>query len=541
MKKTISINIAGLVFNIEEQAYRTLQKYLDEIRSILSAQEGVEEIIEDIESRIAELFNEKLSDHKQVITDADVEEVIEVMGNPGQYKIDDEEDESQSFKTKQENKSFTAEKRFYRDEDEAVLGGVAAGLGHYLGIDPVIIRVIFVLMFVLGGSGFLLYLILWVVIPEAKSTAQKLQMRGQPVNVDNIKDYVHNFKDEAKTGVSIASRSVRNAAKRGSTVLGRIFSILGRLIGFGMMIFGLIFFVVVLMIHFGSIGSFLVVEGDLSNNLGTLTALVFPEGSSTLGFWSLFLSVILPIIMITVLGVKLLFQLKGRFKMTFIIGLVIWIVSICTLSFVGVETGLEFRNEYSYLDKVEQNDVMTSDTLFVDLNSQMWNDNTFDFGYNDYLAFDHDSLTIGFPLIKIQRNIASQDIAVSVKKRSNGASIKDAKKNAEHISYPALLKGNRLKMKSSYSFPTEDKIRGQHASLLISLPVGKRIVFPANMDNFPVDFEECKHFSDDFLEEASVWEATVDGMEFIGVYREGGAAVKTSGEDEDEEEDDNED
>ncbi|MGM0480279.1 MAG: PspC domain-containing protein, partial [Bacteroidota bacterium] len=123
MKKTLSINISGLVFNIEEQAYQVLQVYLDEIKAVLSPQEGVNEIIEDIESRIAELFTEKLSDHKQVVTEKDVEDVIGVMGNPGQYKLDDEE-ETESFKTEQESVNFTNEKRFYRDEDEAVLGGV---------------------------------------------------------------------------------------------------------------------------------------------------------------------------------------------------------------------------------------------------------------------------------------------------------------------------------------------------------------------------------------------------------------------------------
>lgn len=288
-----------------------------------------------------------------------------------------------------------------------------------------------------------------------------------------------------------------------------------------MMLFGLFSFVMVLLLHFGNMGSFMIVEGDMSNNLSTLTELVFPEGSASLGFWSMFLSVILPVILVTVLGVKLLFQLKGRFKMTFIIGLVIWIIAICTLSFVGVETGLEFRNEYSALDKVEQNDVMTSDTLYVDMKDPLWNDETFDFSYNDYLAFDYDSLTVGFPLIKVQHNIAGGDVIVSTKKRSNGSSVQDARKNAENISYPSTLTGNRLMIPASYSFPAEDKIRGQHATLLISLPIGKSVIFPANMDDFPIDFQDCDHFSDDFLEEPSVWEATEDGMEYIGVYRGG--------------------
>jgi len=519
MKKTISINISGLVFNIEEQAYQILQVYLEEIKNILSAQEGIDEIIEDIESRIAEIFHEKLSPSKQVITEADVEEVINVMGNPSQYKLDDDDDDQPSSKKETEANSNSTQKRFYRDDDEGVIGGVASGLGHYFGVDPVIIRAIFVLMFVLGGSGVLLYIILWIVIPEAKTTAQKLQMRGQAVNVESIKDYVHNFKDEAKSGVSNATKSVKNAAKRSSSALARVFSIIGRLIGLGMMIFGLFFFVITLMIHFGNIGSFLVIDGDLPNNFGSLTKLVFNEGTASIGFWSLFFSIIIPIILVTSLGVRLLFGLKGKIRVIFISGLVLWILSISTLSYVGVQTGLEFRNDYSYLDNVNQNDIMTSDTLFIEMDDIIWDDQTYDFSYNDYLSLNRDSIKVGFPLIKIQRRIAGEEVSVSVMKRSNGSTIREAKSNAEGISYPATLRGDKLKIQSSYSFPTSNKIRGQYASLMISLPIGKRVVFPANMDNFPVDFEDCDHFSDDFLEKPSVWEATEEGIEFIGVYR----------------------
>ncbi len=518
MKKTISINISGLVFNIEEQAYQILQVYLEEIKNILSTHEGVDEIIEDIESRIAELFHEKLSQSKQVVTEADVNEVITVMGSPSQYRLDDDEEEA-SYKDEKESATFSAQKRFYRDDDEGIIGGVAAGLGHYFGIDPVIIRVVFVLMFILGGSGVLLYIILWVVIPEATTTAQKLQMRGQAVNVESIKEYVHNFRDDAKSGVSNATKSVKNAAKRSSSALSRVFSIIGKLIGFGMMVFGLIFFVLTLMIHFGSIGSFLVIDGDMPNNFGTLTQLVFNEGSASIGFWSLFFSIIIPIILVTALGVRLLFGLKGKIRATFVTGLVLWIVSVSTLSYVGVQTGLEFRNDYSYLDNVSQHGAMSSDTLFIKMDDLIWGDQTFDFTYNDYLSLNSDSIKVGFPLIKVQRRIAGEEVSVSVMKRSNGSTIREAKNNAENISYPVAFRESELMIRSNYTFPTANKIRGQYASLMISLPIGQRVVFPANMDNFPVDFEDCDHFSDDFLEKPSIWEATEDGIEFIGIYR----------------------
>lgn len=527
MKKTISINISGLVFNIEEEAYNVLSNYLEEIRGILAQQEGVDEILEDIESRIAELFNERLHDHKAVITYDDVADIIQIMGSPKQYKLDD--DSNTSFNeesTESMGASTSHQKRFYRDEDDAVIGGVASGLGHYFGIDPVIIRVIFVLMFVLGGSGILLYLILWIVIPAAESTAQKLQMRGEPVNVDSIKNYVHNIKDEAKSGVSNASKSVRSAAKRGSSALARIIAILGRIIGFGMMVFGLIFFVVVILIHFGNLGSFLSLQGDISNNFYSLTGLIFPEGSEQLGFWSLFFAIILPVIAITVIGIKLLFQITRKSKILSIVGLVFWIISISILAFVGVETGLDFKTDYVLKEKVEQQLAQESDTLQVEFTDPLWDEDYLNFKYNDYLSIDQDSIAVGFPMITFQRDLSIEVFEVDVLKRSNGASLKQARTFAENIRYNSSLAGNKLILPAKYTFPTENKIRGQFASLVVRVPEGKRIILPGDMDDFPVRFEDCDHFSDDFLEEPSVWEATKDGMEFVGLFRVNGKKLE---------------
>ncbi|MEL0241427.1 MAG: PspC domain-containing protein, partial [Flavobacteriaceae bacterium] len=156
MKKTININLAGFVFYIDEDAYETLQKYLNNIRTYLGNTEGREEIIDDIESRIAELFSEK---QKQVITLIEVNEVIEVMGQPEDYMSEEEPEEKMA--------SQQSNKRLYRDPDSTVLGGVCSGVGHYLNIDAVWIRLIFLAM-VWSGVSILFYFILWAIIPKAE-------------------------------------------------------------------------------------------------------------------------------------------------------------------------------------------------------------------------------------------------------------------------------------------------------------------------------------------------------------------------------------
>src|SRR5690554_5852613 len=197
MKKTTTINLAGMVYHIEEDAFQILKDYLTDIKRVFSSQEGVEEMVADIESRIAELFQERLNKNK--------EDVISIMGSPNQFDEDYDEAEYEENKSETQFNQKAESKRLYRDTDEGMLAGVSAGLGHYLNIDPVLIRVLWIVLVLVGGSGVLVYIIAWIAIPEAKTTAQKLQMKGQPANLDNIKAFADSVKEEAKTGFKRAS------------------------------------------------------------------------------------------------------------------------------------------------------------------------------------------------------------------------------------------------------------------------------------------------------------------------------------------------
>ena len=143
MNKTISINLGGFFFHIDEDAYQKLSRYFDAVKRSLSP-DGRDEIMKDIESRIAELFQERLQNDKQVVGLSEIEEVISIMGQPEDYKIDDEYTSTgSSFSgTNEYNRKA---KRLYRDGDNSLLGGVAAGFGHYLNIDPLWIRILFII------------------------------------------------------------------------------------------------------------------------------------------------------------------------------------------------------------------------------------------------------------------------------------------------------------------------------------------------------------------------------------------------------------
>lgn len=182
MNKTVTVNIGGRVFNIEESAYQKLNNYIETIRSYFDGSEGVDEIISDIELRIAELFMERVTDQKQVITNADVDYVVSIMGKPEDYVDNDEEEYSESTETS---------KRVFRDPDNRVFFGVCGGISAYFGWDPIVLRALFVIVTLFYGSGVLIYLILALIIPKAKTTAEKLQMRGEPVTVENISKKVN--------------------------------------------------------------------------------------------------------------------------------------------------------------------------------------------------------------------------------------------------------------------------------------------------------------------------------------------------------------
>lgn len=183
MKKTLTVNLGGTVYHIDEDAYRLLDRYLTNLRYCFKKESDVEEIMRDFELRIAEHFSEKLREGYLVITIGDVEEVITQMGKPEELQSDAGVDETGSPKDKKE----PVRKKLFRNPDDKMLGGVASGLAAYLGIDVTLVRVFMLLMFFLPwGSVVFIYIILWVLMPLARTTADKLAMRGERITVENI-------------------------------------------------------------------------------------------------------------------------------------------------------------------------------------------------------------------------------------------------------------------------------------------------------------------------------------------------------------------
>jgi len=188
MKKTYNINLGGIVFHIDEDAYDLLDKYLSNLRIHFNKEEGAEEIVHDMELRISELFSERLNEKNQVITLKDVEEIIAQMGKPEEFSEDATQDTNEYIKEEK------TPKRLFRDPDNKVIGGVCSGIAAYFGWDVTILRILLIILafpifwngaFIIKGIV-LFYIIAWIIIPEANTATDKLSMKGMKVNVENI-------------------------------------------------------------------------------------------------------------------------------------------------------------------------------------------------------------------------------------------------------------------------------------------------------------------------------------------------------------------
>ena len=209
MNKTININLASTFFHIDESAYNLLQSYLNKLEKAFKNSQGKEEILRDIEVRIAELFQERKKHPDYVINEKDINEVIDILGQAEDFEVEESQETSKG-------QTHTASKKLFRDPDDRYIGGVASGLGYYFGIDTIWIRILWLIFgfFSLGTITFI-YIILWILIPEAVTTNDKLRMKGEPVNIATIEKKIKEEFDKVSSKIKdIDYQEVKSSLKK---------------------------------------------------------------------------------------------------------------------------------------------------------------------------------------------------------------------------------------------------------------------------------------------------------------------------------------
>jgi len=236
MKKTLNINLSGLVFTMDEDAYNTLKNYLEAIERHFQNEVGKEEIIADIESRFAEEFSKKKSSSKEVMTLEDVNAIIATLGMVEDFSAEKNESEQKEIPG---TNQFTS-RRLYRDPDHALLAGVASGIANYFGVDVVWIRILFVVATFAWGFSILIYILLWIITPKAETAAQRAEMMGEPLTIKAIEEHVKNMVNEGKERLGSFEKKnegqingfFREIGGALQNFIKRFFSLFGSLIGF---------------------------------------------------------------------------------------------------------------------------------------------------------------------------------------------------------------------------------------------------------------------------------------------------------------------
>lgn len=502
MKKTTTINLAGTVFHIEEDAYEVLHTYFEDLKRVFSKEEGADELLRDIELRFAELFSERLTTTRNVIESQDVSEVIAIMGSPNQFLDEEEQAENSSSETV----SDKGVKRLFRDTENGKIGGVSAGLGHYLNIDPAIIRIIWIVFVLVGGSGVLVYLIAWMAMPEAKTTSEKLQMKGQSVNLDNIKTYAERMGQEAQKGAERASKSIKNAfnnTQQGANTLGRVI-----VKGFGIfaIITGLTSLIILITAFFIRGAQINVNDSVVYADMYSMVGLFFFE--KQLSFWMLFLVALIPILLILLLGVKLL---NNRLNLKIpVIGLVIfWFLSIIGFAYSTVKSGLDFKEKYAYADE-ETLDVSLErlDVKLFEKNIEITD--VMDYDFDNYFSIENGVVSLGYVGLIIEPSNDSL-FHYSIERRSNGGSLSTAKEYASKINYSVKVENGELQMPTLYQIAPNERFRNQKVKLRIAVPKGKEIVLHGNLKEYPIEIE-ASSFVDEQVSKTSTWVAGETAM-----------------------------
>lgn len=520
MNKTFNINLGSYPFAIDEDAYNYIQNYLDTIRRHFSTSDGCDEILYDIEVRMAELFAEHLKG-RAIISMKEVDEVIMIMGKPEDFGAEpmSEQHSYSSTRGRRSDTKINTGKRLFRDPEDKKVAGVCSGISAYFGIeDPLWVRLLFALLF-FTGTGVITYIVLWALVPEASTTSDKLAMRGEPATIENIAKVVETELSELGDKINEWSKDL--GSKKKNDAVNNSFQAKSFLSG-GVNMFGTIIGGIVPLIRQVFKPLFMVIAILLLSALGITwaasfigityasPALVFagPKFSfmSYIGIGSLLLVVGIPILSIMLLISRMAFKYRVH-KTVRLTYRTVWIVALVLLMGTGMTTIKDYSMSHTSKSMMDYN--IENKEIIITMPEEN-SDHSFGVHLGNLFVNNDENWSIRDVKFKVEK---SADNLVHIEKtvNSKGSDNNDAQVNSTMVSNDLKVEGNTISISKFMNIPKDKKFRNQEIEYTIFIPEGKTVVLDNNVKESMRSSELFSHdkiYSD--IENLK-WEITANG------------------------------
>ena len=524
MNKTIIINISGIIFHIEEDAYEMLKNYMNDVKRHFSSSEDSFEIITDIENRVAEMFSETLKkENRQVLLPTDITTVINKMG-----KVTDFEDTGSTISESAElyNK-FETKKRLYRDPDNKIIGGVCSGVASYFDIDPIWIRLVLAALFFIFGTGFLLYILLWIIVPKAKTRTEKMQMKGQKMDLSGITQSVKEELGDLRRNFNSAGKEIVPASAKVKNFIQELVELVLRLLG-GIVrviavvasgLFLIIGFVMIIAVFIVFMAALNIIPSDYEN--------IFPlqlNNSSLQEFAtvSTAIAIIIPFIAICFLSVKVLFKNAYINRKLALYLFLFWIVSLGCVIYSAAKITKDFR-EVGKLEKTEMLKPNKSNVYYLNLNGMTpfspedsTSINFQIFGMKKTTVLRGKNIETDWNQVEISIELSDNDqISLVSTASSHGNTLSDAIREAEKVRYSYVQSDSTITFDPIFVFSEKTLYRNQDMELVLKIPENTRLIINGGLNEYlnNINLWECKHDEErDFREQKTEWIMTKNGL-----------------------------
>jgi len=531
MEKTIIINIGNTIIHIEESAYDILKTYLNEVKQHFANHADDLEIVTDIENRIAELLTEQLQEQKkQVVDTVDVQHVVAQMGRVKDFDNVEENEEEPILQSAYQHQY--AEKKLYRDMDDRVVAGVCSGIAHFLNTDAKWIRVAVLLMAFLGGFGFLVYAILWIIMPKAKSRLEKMEMKGEPANLQGFQKNLNEELQAVKERLGEVNKHALPIFARFGMVIGEFFEWIGRFIsGSGKILFKVIAgFIIVF-------GAFLLLmliittaafQGFWDSSIyDSFPFSIINDGNRGVILFSAFIVLSIPILALVLFSIRVAFNKQAINKTLSFALLIIWLGGVATAGYQAAKISSEFKQ---HAKLTQTADLKTFKTYIIDIDRRKYfskeDSITYHINANENRQIVTDDFENGpFVMpnnirIDIERG-ATNATRLIQKYESQGKTFQSALQNAQNIDYKYSLKDSTIVFNPRFQLRKGSIWRNQEVRLLLEIPVGTKVILKEDSYRYVNNYGtwDCGEKEGDKNDYTS-WIMTEDGLKCIAQLKE---------------------